>query len=43
MVICVATSLTSILPASAQNSDQTDEYQNFTKKDHDAFRQFGIL
>ena len=30
MVICVATSLTSILPASAQNSDQTDgEYEKW--------------
>ena len=32
MVICVATSLTSILPASAQNSDQTDEYKTLLKK-----------
>lgn len=32
MVICVATSLTSILPASAQNSDQTDEYRTLLKK-----------
>lgn len=32
MVICVATSLTSILPASAQNSDKTDEYKTLLKK-----------
>lgn len=32
MVICVATSLTSILPASAQSSDQTDEYKTLLKK-----------
>lgn len=32
MVICVATSLTVILPASAQNSDKTDEYKTLLKK-----------
>lgn len=32
VVICMVTSLTAILPASAQNSDKTDEYKTLLKK-----------
>lgn len=32
VVICMVTSLASILPASAQNSDKTDEYKTLLKK-----------